>query len=304
MRDGCGAPRELRLLLEEYLARYTRNWKPLIEVDASRFDAVIVVGDTHGYPNATIKALRAAEEAGQGIAVFLGDYVDRGPYGVENLTLVLEAVIRGSAIALRGNHESLHMNMYYGFYDEIVNKLGHAVIQTIADFYRALPLAALLRYGRGRNVFLVHGGIPCKLCLGGEEKPLTIDELMEIAKSSDVDPLENPTALQLLWNDPRADIEWFAPSIRGPGIYYYGRKAWTEFMRVNNIAFMLRAHEAVDGIEILKPDGDEVKPLDREKLNFSSLFGSVVTVFSSLYHGLRSAIIMLDGESLEVTYIK
>ena len=59
------------------------------------------------------------EEEINGKLVFLGDYIDRGPFGVEVilLLLILKQRYPTSVYLLRGNHESRGLTEYYGFRD-------------------------------------------------------------------------------------------------------------------------------------------------------------------------------------------
>lgn len=81
---------------------------------------VKIVGDIHGQYSDLI---RMFEECGFPATVrylFLGDYVDRGPHGLESVLLLLcyKAKHRNSFFMLRGNHECAAINRIYGFCDE------------------------------------------------------------------------------------------------------------------------------------------------------------------------------------------
>ena len=58
--------------------------------------------------------------------LFLGDYVDRGLQGTEVLLSLFQLKIEDPehVFLLRGNHESVEMNIYYGFFEEIGSDQG------------------------------------------------------------------------------------------------------------------------------------------------------------------------------------
>ena len=58
--------------------------------------------------------------------IFLGDYVDRGNYGVECMMLLLCYKIAHpeKIFMLRGNHECGPISRIYGFYDEVKRRFN------------------------------------------------------------------------------------------------------------------------------------------------------------------------------------
>ncbi|MHB1909173.1 MAG: metallophosphoesterase [Nitrososphaerales archaeon] len=234
------------------------------------------IGDTHCAEDVTKEILKRYFDESD-LLVFLGDYVDRGKTGVQNLeTILLKLLERpDKVIMLRGNHESPLANqdryLKDNFFDEVSDKFGSEEYLKFKEFFQNLPYAVVVN-----RYLCVHGGIARK-----------INKVQEISQLPFPDEVPNdPNAFELLWNDPDPEHNGFSNSQRGPGTFRYGRDAVEKFLQENNLIGIIRAHEVV---------------LDGIRENFD---GKVYTIFSSKYHakrfsGARAGVLLFREEKLE-----
>jgi hypothetical protein len=122
--------------------------------------------------------------------IFLGDYVDRGLYGIETISALLQLKLTNpdQVILLRGNHETVALNYHYGFFAEFFHKYGaqssieereEALIKTAA-FYNFLPVALYL----GSSNDSINGAIDyVQCCHGGLEPLFNAQELLDSPSS-------------------------------------------------------------------------------------------------------------------------
>jgi serine/threonine protein phosphatase 1 len=72
---------------------------------------IIAFGDIHGCYKAAQSAVQLAEEL-QAQAIFLGDYVDRGPSAIETLRILIAAQKKHPDwVFLRGNHDQMLLDL-------------------------------------------------------------------------------------------------------------------------------------------------------------------------------------------------
>jgi hypothetical protein len=91
--------------------------------------------------------------------VFLGDYTDRGVYGLEVLYTLYRLVLENPerVILCRGNHEDPLLAFRYGFIAELTAKYGRSVdIRRLMRSYEFLPPVAYV--GSGTNLLECHHG--------------------------------------------------------------------------------------------------------------------------------------------------
>ena len=206
----------------------------------------------------------------------MGDYVDRGYYSVETVTLLVALKVRhpDRVTILRGNHESRQITQVYGFYDECLRKYGNAnVWKYFTDLFDYLPLTALI----DDQIFCLHGGLSPSID--------TLDQIRSIDRVQEV-PHEGPMC-DLLWSDPDDRCGW-GISPRGAG-YTFGQDISEAFNHNNGLTLVARAHQLVmDGFN-----------WSQER--------NVVTIFSApnyCYRCGNQAAIMEIDENLKYTFLQ
>lgn len=82
---------------------------------------VTIIGDIHGQFRDLSKIISLCpnlEDHPNHNLLFLGDYVDRGPFGMEVVILLMAMKVnhKNKVSMLRGNHESRQMTQCFNFY--------------------------------------------------------------------------------------------------------------------------------------------------------------------------------------------
>jgi len=237
---------------------------------------VTVCGDIHGQFHDLMELFRIGGVAPDTNFLFQGDYVDRGYFSVETVTLLvcLKVRYKDRVYILRGNHESRQITQVYGFYDECMRKYGSAnVWKLFTDLFDYLPLTALI----DNAVFCLHGGLSPSI--ETLENVRALDRVQEV-------PHEGPMC-DLLWSDPDDRTGW-GISPRGAG-YTFGADVSQEFNHKNGLNLIARAHQLVM----------EGYSWNHEK--------RVVTIFSApnyCYRCANQAAILEVDEKLEYTFIQ
>ena len=249
-------------------------------LENTSFKYVIIIGDVHGdfrslskiFEESIIKLMNRKENY---LFVALGDYIDRGP--AKEQVLVLFHLLRlkieepQKVILLRGNHEPPKgLEPYPHDYPHVLTEIygyekGRELYNLSRRLFDELPYAVIIR----DIALLLHGGPPTKnldrpeeLYLGYNEWPPNIYLLEEI-----------------LWNDPRDDIELWAPSPRGAG-RLWGLKITEKVIDKLKVKYIIRGHEPA-------PYG--------YKVNHK---GKVITLFSRLgepYFNIKASYIFCDS---------
>jgi len=193
---------------------------------------VTVCGDIHGQFWDLLELFRMGGSCPNTNYLFMGDYVDRGYYSVETVTLLVALKVRypDRITILRGNHESRQITQVYGFYDECLRKYGNTSVWTIfTSLFDYLPLTAVIE----DQLLCMHGGLSPSID--------TIDHVKALDRFQEV-PSEGPMS-DLLWSDPDDRIGW-GISPRGAG-YTFGEDISRQFNHNNGLKMVCRAHQLV-----------------------------------------------------------
>eukprot|EP00730_Choanoeca_flexa_P016927 TRINITY_DN8084_c0_g1_i2.p1 TRINITY_DN8084_c0_g1~~TRINITY_DN8084_c0_g1_i2.p1 ORF type:complete len:308 (+),score=36.69 TRINITY_DN8084_c0_g1_i2:45-968(+) len=193
---------------------------------------VTVCGDVHGQFYDLLELFRIGGEVPNTNYLFMGDYVDRGYYSVETVSLLVALKVRypERISILRGNHESRQITQVYGFYDECLKKYASPAVWTyFTDLFDFLPLTGLVE----RQIFCLHGGLSPHV--------ETLDVIRSMDRFQEV-PHEGPMC-DLLWSDPDDRKGWNV-SPRGAG-FNFGKDVSETYNETNGLTLVSRAHQLV-----------------------------------------------------------
>jgi len=181
-----------------------------------------VVGDIHGDLNSLDYILDHFQE---GMAIFLGDYGDRGEEQIEVYLKILGLKTKypDRVVMLRGNHETddVYPHDLPTVLEKRYGKDGEGLHQALQELWSKLPILALGNYA------MVHGGAPSRL--------ESLDRIGDV---------EN----EILWNDP-GDIDGSDPSMRGIG-NVFGKDVTRDFLDLTGAKTLIRSHQPCDGIKV------------------------------------------------------
>ncbi|KAK2462791.1 hypothetical protein APHAL10511_005182 [Amanita phalloides] len=231
---------------------------------------VTICGDIHGQYYDLMKLFEVGGTFEENNYLFLGDYVDRGNFGIECLLYLYALRLRypTKLILLRGNHECKHLTEYFTFRRECLHKYSLDVYNACLRSFCALPVAAVVD---GR-FFCVHGGLS--------------PELVQLSDLDTVNRFQEPGSFgllcDLLWSDPIPSYgkehehgptiphgAQFLPNVQRGCSYTFTFEAACKFLERNGLLGIIRGHEAQDAGYTMHRKTPTKK------------FPSVITIFSA-----------------------
>jgi serine/threonine-protein phosphatase PP1 catalytic subunit len=227
---------EVRKILKNAKKTF-ENENLLLEFNLQNSDKELyVIGDIHGNLETLLELYDIIDKNKPELVIFLGDIVDRGSRQLECLLFILTLKILDPQrfYIIRGNHETLEMNQYYGFIQEFIDKFKHSYrFEEILAVYNSLPICAIIN----RDILCLHGGIPQDRKILQKIKGIKTTNLGIIFESI------AQSFNQIMWNDPKEGLQGFSASFRGPGIQFFGEDVFDNFLKENNLKLIIRAHE-------------------------------------------------------------
>ena len=244
---------------------------------------ITVIGDLHGdyealmsifdtlrnngllYKNFKLKASHSI--------IFLGDYTDRGPYGVEVLYTIFKLKIANPEriFLLRGNHEDACINEFCGtFGQELNDKFSLTTLldrqQFMYNVYELLPVALYVSTPNNDNVMFCHGGLEVGfdpepllqapatttfMCIDTINRTKALSLLTPKNGSLNIQPNKDcrdgivpkaPGDLHFLWNDFQENPSTCYNFQRGTGLIY-GNILTEALLKRDHIKALFRGHD-------------------------------------------------------------
>jgi serine/threonine-protein phosphatase PP1 catalytic subunit len=199
---------------------------------------VNVIGDLHGQFEDLAALLKEGGLPPNTSYVFLGDYIDRGQRSIDTIALLFALKIKypKQIVLLRGNHEEAAINRIYGFFDECKRRFSVRLWRQFCNSFNWMPVAAVI----DDAVFCVHGGISPQL--------FDLDKIGSIQRPCEI--AGEGLLTDLLWSDPDASVERWAPNGDRGVSFLFGEAALESFLKQNDLQMCVRAHQVVeDGYE-------------------------------------------------------
>ncbi|XP_013791665.2 serine/threonine-protein phosphatase PP1-like [Limulus polyphemus] len=239
-----------------------------------------ILGDIHGNFRDLVCFEKALWRMGPLLTpsnfLFLGDYIDRGEFGVEVVAYLFSQKILAPDrfFLLRGNHEIRHVQKMFSFHRECLfkfgEKLGEEVWEAINTCFDVMPVAAVV----DAKVFCVHGGIPPPWFGEG-----LVEAILDIPTPLQDPELQSQLAWELMWSDPISqetlteeeekllqNTDGFIDNKKRGTAHTFSADALESFLNRNNLSHVVRAHE-------VQQTGFQVQ-----------LKGKLLTVFSSSHY--------------------
>ncbi|OHT13068.1 Ser/Thr protein phosphatase [Tritrichomonas foetus] len=196
---------------------------------------VAVVGDLHGHILDLFRILNLLGTPPERNYLFLGDFVDRGEFSTETITIILimKILYPQNIFIIRGNHEFGEMFTRCGFSNELEQIYDNSSLKNnFQKCFSYMPLAALVH----DSILCVHGGIGPNFN--------TLGQIADIKRP--LHGYDDDVIMSIVWSDPTTHADNYLPSTRGSG-YLFGCDALSRFLKSQVLDFLVRGHECIPG---------------------------------------------------------
>ncbi|KAE9393916.1 Metallo-dependent phosphatase [Gymnopus androsaceus JB14] len=262
--DASGSLKPNHAFLKDHFFKEGR-----LQEEHAMFILEELCGDIHGQYYDLMKLFEIGGSLNDNCYLFLGDYVDRGCFGIECLLYLyaLKLCYPTKFVLLRGNHECRHLTEYFTFKRECLHKYSERVYEACIQSFLALPVSALV-----------------------DRKFFCMDRFQE--------PGSHGLLCDLLWADPNKPSSlvpkgstFLHNATRGCS-YFYTYTAACQFLERTHLLGIIRGHEAQDN------GYTNVRKTPTKK------FPSVITIFSApnyldVYHN-RGAVIKYANKNITI----
>jgi len=242
------------LIVCRQLKEHLQNEPRLLKLRSPTY----ILGDIHGNYCDLVSFEKALWRMGPLLTpasfLFLGDYVDRGDYGIEVISYLFAQKLLAphKFFLLRGNHELRSVQEMFHFKSECLEKFGDSIGTQIWDAvnecFDVMSIAATV----DDKVFCVHGGIP-----GPDNEGGYIEAINRIPSPLSDPEVESPLAWELLWSDPLSssdnlteevitelkEKQGFSFNSRRGTAHFFSCDALCAFLDRNGLSHVIRAHE-------------------------------------------------------------
>jgi serine/threonine-protein phosphatase 2B catalytic subunit len=192
--------------------------------------------------------------------LFLGDYVDRGEFGIEVMAYLLALKLKypTEVYMLRGNHETEEMTQMFNFRTQALDRFDIEIYKDFLELFQALPIAAICN----GKLLCVHGGI--------SQRVTNVKTINKVDRFRE--PPEQGILTDLLWADPfdkpkdAQSKDYAKNDVRNISVVF-GLRPAKELLKKEKLLSIVRAHQ-------VKPNGYEFH-------NWEGNFPTVITIFSA-----------------------
>ena len=226
-----------------------------------------IVGDIHGNLDSLLKVFeKTGFPSGENKYVFLGDYIDRGSESIQVVTFLfcIKCLFSESVILLRGNHEIVSVNTFYGFKAQCELMYDLQLFKAFNLSFEKLPIAAVIN----NYFFCVHGGVS-KL----------IQKVSDLSLITKFSQEQDDLSKDLLWSDPKEISGFYSQSPRLFG-FYFSLRALEYFLEVTNLSHVIRSHEfCMYGYDFPFGEGKPITTVfSSDNYEGNTNFGSIISI--------------------------